>query len=257
MSQGSTQGDTPETPIESEGQQQPPPATVDDSGYKKTIQALRNERDQLAATIEKNQEELAAFKKQFEGIDPQKFAEFKQQVEEAEEQRQKTVEEQAQIINSEKQRAEQLNQEVANLKKQLEQERRIAIVRQAFFDAGGKRSGSDSSNAAFVDFILPHALQRIERDEAGNFVVLQKGTRLIDYDAPTGKAKDLAMLMTEFASDPVLGAAFEPRSQASGGGFVPGIRGQNTGLSVEEKMKMTPSERARFGREMKKRGGGS
>ncbi|NEP61456.1 MAG: hypothetical protein F6K31_31645 [Symploca sp. SIO2G7] len=247
--------DTTETPIESGAQQSPSP-TVDDSGYKRTIQKLRQERDELAAIIKKSQEELAEFKKQFEGIDPQKFVEFKQQVEEAEEQRQKTVEEQAKIINSEKQRAEQLNQEVSGLKQQLEQEKRVAAVRQAFFDAGGKRS--DSSNAAFVDFILPYALERIARDDAGSLVVLQKGSKnLIDYDAPTGKAKDLNMLMSEFAQDNVLGAAFEPRSQASGGGFVPGIRGQNTGLSVEEKMKMTPSERAKYGREMKNRGGAS
>jgi hypothetical protein len=223
--------------------------TVDDTGYKATIQKVRRERDEQAAAVKTLKKQLEEFQKQFEGIDPAKFAEYKQQVQNAEEERQKTVEEQAKLISSERDRSAQLAEELMKAKAALETEQRMAQIRQAFFDAGGRRS---SGTASFLDIVMPYALERIARDENGQLVVIQKGSKFIDLDPSTVKTKTIENLMTEFTKDPVLGTAFEPRSQASGGGFVAGAKPGQTSLSVAELMRLSPGEMARIGRELKK-----
>lgn len=241
--------ETVESQPESSQPQETPLTTVDDAGYKATLKKIRSERDAQAAQVKELSKKLEEFQKQFEGIDPQKFAEYKQQVVNAEEERQRTVEEQARLIKEKENMASQLGQKVTQLEQQLEMQTRTAAVRQAFFDAGGKKG---NGVASFVDMVMPYALERIAKDEQNNLVVIQKGSRLIDYDVQSGKAKDLTMLMAEFASDPVLGTAFEPRSQASGGGFVQGIKPGQPQLSVDELMKLPPGEMARIGREIRK-----
>jgi len=228
---------------------QPVPPGFNESNYKATLKKIRNERDAQAAQVKELSSRLEEFQKQFEGIDPAKFEEYRQQVLNAEEERQRTVEEQAKLIKDKENMAQQLGQKVSQLEQQLELEKRTAAIRQAFFDAGGKKGNGEAS---FVDIIMPYALQRLVRDDSGNLAVVQKGSKLVDYDVQSAKAKDLGMLMSEFSQDEVLGTAFEPRSQASGGGFVSGVRPGQPSLSVDELMSLSTGEMAKLGRELKK-----
>lgn len=236
---------------ESPQSQETPPDVFDASGYKATFKKLRAERDERDKQLKDALKKLEEIESRYKDIDPEQVALLKQQAASQEEDRQRTVEEQARIIADKENLIKQLSEQNVNLKKTSEEQKIVSELRDAFYDADGKK-GVGLGNASFFDNILRVASSRVARDENGNLVVLEEGTRRLDYNASTAKPKTLRDLMEELARDEVLGVNFKPRSQASGGGFVQGIKPGQPQLSVDELMKLTPGEMARIGREIRK-----
>ncbi|NEP48476.1 MAG: hypothetical protein F6K65_06420 [Moorea sp. SIO3C2] len=202
------------------------------AGYKKVMRKLRKEINDLNEKL-----------KAFDGIDPEEYRAYVSQAEEAEKNRQKTMEEQAKIIASERDRSSSLASQVKNLENQIDQMQKQSLVSQAFYDAGGKKSAK-SASTSFLELVMPHAIRRITRDEDGNLVVMEEGGSLVEIDKKTGKAMNVRALMEQYAKDPVLGMAFEPRSQASGSGFSPGVKSSAANRVSVEKLfsEMTAEE---------------
>lgn len=226
-----------------------------DKGYLETIKKIRAERDEQsrkAKDLETRLQEMEQYKAKLEGIDPEKFAEYKRQVEEAEETRQKTAQEQAQIIERIKQEKQALESKLTEKDKTLQRQAIESKVREAFFDNGGRRGQSDSLKANFLQMVLPHALQRVRLDDRGEITVIDPETGHTELDPTTGKIKTLEGLMMDFAKDDVLGAAFDPKSLASGGGFVPGSNG-GFKMPLDDLMKLPNADIARIGRQTQRR----
>lgn len=230
----------------------------------RTLQNIRKERDaaiQSAVTerdkiIQSKQQleseliELKKFKSRLDemGFTPEEYDKLRTNLEEL-------AKERAQEVGSIKQTYEQqladLKRENLQLTQAQKQQQLDNEIRVAFQEAGG-RKGRDEYGASFLDMVLPIARNRIRLDDNGQIIVIDKNG-VQDYSDTTGKVrpKNLVDLMLELSESPVLGAAFDPKSLASGGGFQGGGGGLRS-LTWEDLQKMTPAQQAELGRKLRK-----
>lgn len=217
------------------------------------IQSAVTERDKIIQSkqqLESELTELKKFKSRLDemGFTPEEYDKLRTNLEEL-------AKERAQEVGTIKQTYEQqlaeLKRENLQLTQAQKQQQLDNEIRAAFQEAGG-RKGRDEYGASFLDMVLPIARNRIKLDDNGQIIVIDKNG-VQDWDDSTGKvrAKNLVDLMLELSESPVLGAAFDPKSLASGGGFQGGSGGLRN-HSWEDLQKLTPAQQAELGRKLRK-----
>lgn len=150
----------------------------------------------------------------------------------------------ARTAEQERERAMALEKQLGEVKAELTNQTKMAAIRQAFFDAGGRRS--DATDATFLDLVANAAMKRVTVSEDGKLSVM-KADGGIDIDPTTNQLRDLGGLMRELSQHSVYGVAFEPQSKASGSGL--NGRGGTVPRTGDDWMKMTPAEMMQMARE--------
>lgn len=190
-------------------------------GLLSALQAEREKASSATKALKEQQKAVSALEKrlkQMESIDPDRY---QQLVKEAEVRRERDLEKQQRYeeIKAEKQqRIDVLAQSNAELKQALEETKIHAAVKEAFYNAGGKRSAFSEevpNDLSPFEFMYAGMRQRIKFDDTGKLVVTDP-TGAIEL-AEDGTPKSLSEKMVELSRGN-MGGIFEPQGTATGGG---------------------------------------
>lgn len=192
-----------------------------------TAKATRRERDEALTAKREYERKAQEFEKKYGGVDLEAYQEYLTQKEQAELKRLEDQQEFQKVKQSYQQEKEALVQQGKTLEQQLKLNDQSYNLRDAFLEFGGKRGKSPLTNASYFELIKPYLLTRTKIDDSGKLIP-------VDADGlPDLKYSTVEELLAEFANDPVLGSAFEPRNNAAGGGAQNGVRGRTSNSQLE------------------------